>query len=312
MRPSNDRTSLSTSEVASLLGLRRSLVQRWSEEGTLPSEKAEGGHRRVRLVDALSAGQARGLTTFLDPFLPWEANVWLAFHDAAHRGKFHRLINLALRWLSAGESELVGRLLLEIGRRPEIPFARFLDAGIRGFMKKVGEEWRGGRLQAGEEHKATQVVQETLMLLRRARGEISPPGNHQEDSPPVAVVGVMEGDQHDLGAQTIRVLLELEGWKVYSLGPNVPVRDFASIQQAQLASLVCISFSPTHTLTDMERSVKVLSEAFRVRYPYALALGGALFDDFEGEPPEGPFKDVSVSRSSGEFLPWVQALREDT
>jgi methylmalonyl-CoA mutase cobalamin-binding subunit len=126
----------------------------------------------------------------------------------------------------------------------------------------------------------------------------------------VAIVGAIEGDQHEVGAQAIRILLEQQGWRVYYLGADVPVEEFAEIQRAQAASLVCISFSPRNALPDLQRAIRVLEEFYRPGHPYALALGGSLSGFPEEEISGGPFRATSISRSAQEFLDWVQILPE--
>jgi cobalamin-dependent methionine synthase I len=118
----------------------------------------------------------------------------------------------------------------------------------------------------------------------------------------------MEGDYHDLGAQAARAVLELEGWKVYYLGPNVPVEDFAAVQQAQVADLVCISFSTKNTLPDVQRAVRVLGEFYRPGAPYALALGGGLEGVSAEKLGKSPFDAISFSRSAAEFQEWLGSL----
>ena len=165
-----------------------------------------------------------------------------------------------------------------------------------------------GRLQVGEEHMATQVVLEALFRLRLSRESTSVPPEGPVEKKPVAVLGAMEGDYHDLGAQAARAILELEGWKVYYLGPNVPVEDFAAVQQAQVADLVCISFSTKNTLPDVQRAVRGLGEFYRPGAPYALALGGGLEGVSAEKLGKGPFDAISFSRSAAEFQEWLGSL----
>lgn len=308
MADSHDRMLLSTSAVADLLGVHPSTIKRWADEGRILSRKTEGGHRRVHLSDALSTARDRRIATFLDIFHPWEANAWLAVTQAAHHQDFRRVRSLAMSWLSRGETDLLGRLLHEVGRRPDIPFPRFLDEGIRGFMALVGEEWQAGRLQVGEEHMASQVVMEALLRLRPGWERPLPLVEGASDPAPVAIVGATEGDQHDLGAQAVRILLEREGWRVYYLGANVPLEEFAAIQVAQVATLVCVSFSPRNALPDLQRAVRVLEEFYRPQHPYALALGGSLGDIGPIQLGSGPFEALLVSDSAEELLGWVRSL----
>jgi len=302
------RLFLTTASTADLLGVHASTVKRWSDIGTLSSIKTDGGHRRIHLKSILAAARERNIPTFLDPFSPWEANVWLAVNAAAGSEGFGRLIGLALGWLARGDTELLGRLFFEAGRREEIPFPRFLDEGVRGFMAAVGEEWRRGRLQIGEEHMATQVILEALLRLRVSRESDAVPPEGPVERKPVAIVGSMEGDYHDLGAQAARAVLEMEGWKVYYLGPNVPVEEFAAVQRAQVAGLISISFSSKNNLPELQRAVRVLAEFYRPNTPYALALGGSLDGVSPADLGEGPFEDLSFSRSAGEFQQWLKSL----
>jgi excisionase family DNA binding protein len=312
MNRKSDGALLTSSGVADLLGVHSSTVKRWCDEGTLISEKTPGGHRRIRLGDALDTARGQDIHTFLDFFHPWEANVWLAVSEAEEQGSYRRLHNLALGWLSQGETDLVARLFVEVAKRPRVPFPKFLDDGIRTFMVRVGEEWQEGRLAVGEEHMASQIVMESLLRLRTTWEPSGPVRPQSQDPLPVAVVGAMEGDHHDLGALAVRVLLEREGWKVYYLGADVPVEEFAEIQRAQGASLVCISFSPKNSLPDLQRAVRVLEEFYRPQYPYFLGLGGSLTGISDQSVPTGPFLDRSISRSAQELLLWIRTLREKT
>ncbi len=311
MKDNKNPLLLTSSKVAGLLDVHPSTVKRWCDEGTLESRRTQGGHRRIRLNHALDTARAQGIATFLDPFHPWEANVWLAVSEVEERGSFDRLHNLALGWLTNGSPELMGRLLFEIGSRPAVPFPFFLDQGIRGFMARVGEEWQSGRLGIGEEHMASQMVTEVLIRLRTGWDNLGRPSLPPQDPPPVAIVGASEGDHHDLGAQAVRVLLEREGWRVYYLGADVPVEEFAEIQRAQGAALVCISFSPKNTLPDLQRAIRVLAEFYRPESPYALGVGGSLGELSPDMVPETPFKSLVIPRSTEEFLAWTKTLLEE-
>jgi excisionase family DNA binding protein len=306
----SDNQLLTTSAAAGLLDVHPSTVKRWCDEPALPSGKTVGGHRRIHLKDLLAFAEGRGIETILDVFDPWQANVWSALSAARGPQGFHRLIGLGLAWLARGETELLGRLILEAGRDESIPFSRFLDECIREFMREVGEEWRKGRLQVGEEHLATQVIEEVLVRLRiESRGDRTVlrtvPGAH-----PVALVGCVEGDQHELGAQAVRAVLERAGWRVYYLGPNVPLEEFAATQRAQSASLVCMSFSPHSGIPDLQRALTVLGEFYRPMNPYALALGGDSSEISAADLPKAPFEALSFFRSAGEFQDWLEAYGE--
>jgi methylmalonyl-CoA mutase cobalamin-binding subunit len=154
------------------------------------------------------------------------------------------------------------------------------------------------------------MVLEALVRLRPGWDRRWLPEGAARDDPAVAVVGAMEGDHHELGAQSVRILLERDGWRVYYLGADVPVEEFASIQVAQVASLVCISLSPRNTLADLQRAVRVLGEFYRPRHPYALALGGSFSEIDPGQLGETPFEALLVSGSVDELQNWTRSFLE--
>jgi methanogenic corrinoid protein MtbC1 len=175
----------------------------------------------------------------------------------------------------------------------------------------VGEEWQSGRLGIGEEHMASQMVTEVLIRLRTGWDNLDRPPAGPQEPPPVAIVGTMEGDHHDLGAQAVRVLLERDGWRVYYLGADVPIEEFGEIQRAQGADLVCISFSPKNNPPDLQRAIRVLREFYRPDSPYALGLGGSLGGFSPEMLPETPFRALSIPSSTEEFLGWTRTLLEE-
>ncbi len=303
---------LPTSATAELLGVHPSTVKRWADEGRIPASRTEGGHRRFHLRDVLDAAADMGIHTYLDGFNPWQANVWIALQRASREGDFSRFNSLALGWLRQGEIGLLGRLFYEAGKKTEISFTDFLDQAVRGFMALVGEEWRKRRLQIGEEHMATQVVLEAFIRLRVLRQDQGLPGIESTDTPPVALVGSPDGDLHDLGAQAVRAVPEREGWKVYYLGSNTPPEDFAFIQQGQVASLVCISYSGSAGLPEVQRTLGILERYYRPQRPYALALGGSFRGITLEELPAGPFESLFLADSAQAFQDWIRALTPET
>lgn len=279
----NSDLLLTTTQVAELLSVHASTVKRWCNDGELAFKTTDGGHRRLHLHDVLRLSKEREVRTFLDPFAPYESHVWLAVDRAVHEGSFDRVRSLAMGWLTRGHLRRIAALFTALARQPGISFARFCDDAVRGFMEDVGDDWRSGRLRVGEEHLATGALTEVLLRMREVRPSVEP----GEPPRPVAIVGSMEGDRHTLGAHCVRLALERRGWEVYFLGAEVPVEDFAAMQRARGARLVCISFAPPNTAADMKRAVRILGEFHQPAHPYSLALGGRL--------AEGPFlADVGI------------------
>ncbi len=296
---------LTTSEVAELLSVHPSTVKRWCNEGVLGFHKTEGGHRRVHLHNALDVAAKRDLPTYLTRFAPYEGHVWSAIHDVVTEGSFWRVHSLALGWLVRGHADRVGELFHELGRHPQVSLVPFIEDGVRGFMRLVGEEWAAGRLRVGEEHLVTQSVLEALLRLREARAGQRARGRERGAAPAcLALVGAFEGDHHHVGALCIRLLLEDAGWDVRYLGPSVPLDEFSALQRSAGADLVAISFSPPRAAADMKRAIALLSSLPTER-PFALALGGSLPDLDDIGATGHPFRALGVFGSTHGFVEWL-------
>lgn len=274
----NPNLMLTTSEVAELLAVHPSSVKRWCNDGELPFEKTQGGHRRVHLEEAVAFARTRGMDTVLTPFHPFEPHVWSALQEVRFQGSFRRLHTLAMGWVVRGEVRRLGALFEAVARDPTLPFCSFCDQGVRGFMVQVGEAWAQGRLRIADEHLVTQVMTEVLLKLRDDQREDAVHGPAAAERP-VAVVGTMEGNHHHVGSLCVRLLLERLGWEVYYLGADVPVEEFAVIQRGRDATLVCVSMPPGAQRGDVARVLRILTEFHDPSHPYALALGGGVPDD---------------------------------
>lgn len=312
--------TLTTTQVAELLAVHPSTVKRWCNEGDLAVHRTAGGHRRIDLHDALTLARERKIASFLHAFAPDEHAVWIAVEHVLETGDFGPVHALAMDWLAAGRMRLLGELFYTLGCHPRIAFTDFCDVGLKGFMTRVGESWRSGRLRVAEEHMVSETLVEALLRLRRlsspdparpdpwalpesevGEGRGDPDRAGADAEPPHAVVGVMAGDRHQIGAQCVRLLLERRAWQVSFVGADVPVEDFAAVQRTRAARLVCVSFAPPSTAADMQRCVRILSEFYDGARPYALALGGNV-----GEPAvlaglPRPFRDLAVFGSAASF-----------
>ena len=302
----NAEPMLTSSETAEFLAVHASTVKRWCNDGELPFETTSGGHRRIRLEDALAFAGAREIVTVLSPFHPYEAHVWEALQEVRQGDSLERLLQLAMGWIARGRVRRVGLLFDVLAREPSVSFCRFIDEGVRRLMERVGTAWAEGRLRVGEEHLVTQTMTEALLRLDAQRAATPRSG-----AAPVAVVGTLEGNQHHLGALAVRLLLERQGWEVCYPGPDVPVEDFGALQRSREATLVCISLPPPAAAGDAARVVRVLGATYDASRPYALALGGRFERDVDLALLSGAFTAVATfdgchafeSALAGRFAP---------
>ena len=75
-----------------------------------------------------------------------------------------------------------------------------------------------------------------------------------------AVIGVVEGDTHDIGKNLVKIMLEVGGFDVTDLGRDVPVAKFVEYVKENEVDIVGISSLMTTTMPGMEAVIAKLNE----------------------------------------------------
>ena len=97
----------------------------------------------------------------------------------------------------------------------------------------------------------------------------------EEDSKKIkGVIGVVEGDTHDIGKNLVRIMFETAGFEMYDLGRDVPLRDFVEKVKETNASLLCMSTLMTTTMGGMEKIINMLKEE-GIRNKVTVMVGGS-------------------------------------
>lgn len=90
---------------------------------------------------------------------------------------------------------------------------------------------------------------------------------------PKIVIGVVEGDTHDIGKNLVKIMLESAGFELYDLGRDVPPAKFVEEAKEVGASVIALSTLMTTTMSGMEEVVKLLKEA-GIRDSVKVIVGG--------------------------------------
>lgn len=161
-----------------------------------------------------------------------------------------------------GASELAQRIFRSRGDLMGVYQDLFYPA-----MVEIGELWHEGKLNAAQEHRATETTLAQMARLRAAYPV--PPMNGRR-----AVVGAVEGERHFVGSLMVADAFRFDGWKVDFLGADVPTRDFSSASSWSKADVLALSIT-------MEANVPrlgILARALRrrKRAPKVVVGGRAL------------------------------------
>lgn len=88
------------------------------------------------------------------------------------------------------------------------------------------------------------------------------------------VIGVIEGDTHDIGKNLVKIMLETGGFQVHDLGRDVKVEAFIDYVKEHDVDIVAISSLMTTTMPGMEATVNRLKEE-GLRDKVKVMVGGA-------------------------------------
>lgn len=87
------------------------------------------------------------------------------------------------------------------------------------------------------------------------------------------VIGVVEGDTHDIGKNLVKIMLETSGFDVIDLGRDVPPRDFVKKAKEIDAKIIALSTLMTTTMTGMKEVITLL-EKENIRDRFKVMVGG--------------------------------------
>lgn len=88
------------------------------------------------------------------------------------------------------------------------------------------------------------------------------------------VIGVIEGDTHDIGKNLVKLMLETSGFELIDLGRDVPAAKFVDEAIAQNAEMIMVSSLMTTTMDAMADVVTTLEErGQRGKIKYAVGGG---------------------------------------
>ena len=141
-----------------------------------------------------------------------------------------------------------------------------LEEGVDPFVATI-EGLADGMLEVGELYNKKEYFVPELLLCSDAlyagldilRPAIKASGRESEAKGSI-VLGVVEGDVHDIGKNLIKMMFDVAGWTVYDLGKDVPLEKFVEEQIRTDSDIVGLSALMTTSMVAMPEIVKKLKE----------------------------------------------------
>jgi len=128
-----------------------------------------------------------------------------------------------------------------------------LNEGCQMGMKVVGDRYTAGEMFLPEILMSAEAMYATMDILKphlKSTGKASG----------TIVMGVIEGDVHDIGKNIVKMMMEASGVKVVDLGRDVPVATFIEKVKESNANAVGMSSLMTTAMFKMRDVVDMLAE----------------------------------------------------
>ena len=135
------------------------------------------------------------------------------------------------------------------------PFVATME-GLADGMLEVGDLYNKKEYFVPELLMCSDALYVGLDILRPA---IKASGRKAETKGSI-VLGVVEGDVHDIGKNLIKMMFDVSGWNVYDLGKDVPLEKFIEEQVRTDSDIVGLSALMTTSMVAMPEIIKKLKE----------------------------------------------------
>ncbi|MDD2555223.1 MAG: corrinoid protein [Syntrophaceticus sp.] len=165
------------------------------------------------------------------------------------------------------EDETIGQLA-ENYIKMGYPAMEGINQGLIPGMKKAGELMEHGVYSIPEILICSMALDKGLSVLRPHLAK------EKWEKTSRIVIGVVQGDIHDIGKDLIRVMMELEGYRVYDLGSDVPLEQFINKAKEVQANVIAMSSLMSTPMLGMEKVINMLKEE-GLREKISVIVGGA-------------------------------------
>jgi 5-methyltetrahydrofolate--homocysteine methyltransferase len=130
-----------------------------------------------------------------------------------------------------------------------------LNGGLIAGMSVIGERFKKNECYVPEVLLAARAMKAGMALLKPilAVTGAEPIGR--------VVLGTVKGDQHDIGKNLVRMMLEGAGFEVIDVGTDTPSEKFVEMAKEKKADIVGMSALLTTTMPSMKKTIEALKEA---------------------------------------------------
>lgn len=112
------------------------------------------------------------------------------------------------------------------------------------------------------------------------------------------VIGVVEGDTHDIGKNLVKIMLETAGFEIIDLGRDVLVKKFVDTAKEIKADIICLSSLMTSTMWKMKDVIDLLKKEGIREDVKVMVGGGPVTEAFAKEIGADAYSNTAIEAVS--------------
>jgi corrinoid protein of di/trimethylamine methyltransferase len=149
----------------------------------------------------------------------------------------------------------------------EISAYEGIEKGLSDGMNRAGQLYEEGEYYIPELLMCSDAMYSGIEVLKPHLKKSETEDKHK------VVIGVVQGDTHDIGKNLVKIMMETEGFEVVDLGRDVPPAAFVEKAKEIGADIIALSTLMTTTMDGMAEVIRILEEE-KLRDKIKVMIGG--------------------------------------
>jgi corrinoid protein of di/trimethylamine methyltransferase len=149
----------------------------------------------------------------------------------------------------------------------EISAYEGIEKGLSDGMNRAGQLYEEGEYYIPELLMCSDAMYSGIEVLKPHLEKSETESKHK------VVIGVVQGDTHDIGKNLVKIMMETEGFEVVDLGRDVPPAAFVEKAKEIGADIIALSTLMTTTMDGMAEVIRILEEE-KLRDRIKVMIGG--------------------------------------
>ena len=266
---------LNSIEAANLLGVNVSTIKRWTDSGKLNCIQTAGGHRKFLMKHINEylkehSGKANKVV-----IVPYDTSEHRQLNHLIQKHRISDLKPILLKNAIESHRDNVNLIITGLALA-QYPIYKIFDELIAPVLRKIGDLWSGNSICVVEEHIASNILRDAILLLR---GIIITEDTISQR----AFCFAFSDDQHDIPLKMVQIILEQRGFDVYYSGQRTPIDSIEPFIAKYKPDRVYISSSYydddwTNIIIQSKNTELNTIYSLSEKYKFEIYVGGAGFD----------------------------------